>query len=66
MREYRKLLQSPEQLRLLHVRGTQVLHEVFGFSLELSASRLEGGGRGVMVGRGRVPEGHLIGLYPGM
>ena len=41
------------------------MREMFGFSLEVCGSRLEGGGRGVVVREGRVPSGHLVGLYPG-
>ena len=41
------------------------MKELFGYSLELSVSKLAGGGRGVMVKEGHVPKGHLVGLYPG-
>ena len=66
VKEYRNLLQKPAELHALHSRGVQVMADVFGFSLELCVSQLEGGGRGVVVREGTVPLGHLVGLYPGM
>ena len=65
VKEYRQLLRQPEKLRALHTRGREVMRELFGFSLEVCGSQLEGGGRGVVVREGGVPSGHLVGLYPG-
>ena len=38
---------------------------MYGFSLALRTSELQGGGSGVFVSSGVVPEGHIVGLYPG-
>lgn len=65
VKEYRTLLRRHDELRSLHMNGVKVMADVFGFSVEVCRSRLEGGGRGVVVRRGRVPLGHLVGLYPG-
>ena len=66
VKEHRRLLQCERELRLLNKRGRDVMREVFGFTLEVCPSQLAGAGRGVVVTEGRVPSGHLVGLYPGM
>lgn len=65
VKEYRTLLRKPDELHTFHVKGMKVMADVFGFSVEVGRSRLEGGGRGVLVTGGRVPLGHLVGIYPG-
>lgn len=42
------------------------MREIWGYSLELRQSDLKGGGIGVFVSSGSVPENHLVGLYPGL
>ena len=64
-RSARQMLGSEKRLQDLQERGRETLLEEFGFCLEVCASRLEGVGRGVAVSQGRVPSGHLVGLYPG-
>lgn len=65
VKEYRTLLRKPDELRTFYVKGMKVMADVFGFSVEVCGSKLEGGGRGVLVRGGRVPLGHLVGIYPG-
>lgn len=66
VKEYRQLLKREGELRDLQERGREVLRKEFGFSLEVCTSHLKEGGKGVIVTDGRVPSGHLVGLYPGM
>ena len=44
---------------------SELMREVYGFTLALRDSSLQGGGRGIFVSSGRVPEKHIVGLYPG-
>ena len=66
VKDTRRLLGNRERLRALHERGRAGLWEEFGFCVDVCDSRLEGGGRGVVVSEGKVPTGHLVALYPGM
>ena len=67
--ELRQLIRDPSWLQGLTHETSRVMSDVYGFLLELQESRLPGGGRGVFVsseGKEEVPEGHIVGLYPGL
>jgi hypothetical protein len=65
VREWRSILKQPEELTKLARCGRDVMRELFRFELTLNESRLEGGGRGVFLSKGRASKGQIVGLYPG-
>ena len=64
-REGRSLLRDATKLFQMSQSMSELMREVYGFTLALRDSSLQGGGRGVFVSSGRVPEKHIVGLYPG-
>ena len=65
IRECRTILKQPADLIDLATHGQRVMKDAFGFELTLRDSCLVGGGKGVFVSGGEVPNGHIVGLYPG-
>ena len=49
-----------------HQRNQEVLFHQSGFQLEVKASKIPNGGRGVFVKNGLVPKGKIACLYPGL
>ena len=46
-------------------QNLELMKEVWGFTVERCTSSIAGGGRGVKVTAGHVPEGTVTSLYPG-
>ena len=65
VKEWQSVLKQPEEMAKLARCGRDVMREVFQFELTLKESRLEGGGRGVFLSKGRASQGQIVGLYPG-
>ena len=67
-REWDKLLlQDRDQAARFSKQASEAMESLYGFRLELRASLLEGGGRGVFVSTGgAAPKDHIVGLYPGV
>ena len=64
-REERALLHDATKLFQMSQNTSELMGEVYGFTLALRKSSLQDGGRGVFVSSGTVPEKHIVGLYPG-
>lgn len=64
-REQRALLHDATKLFQMSQNTSELMGEVYGFTLALRKSSLRDGGRGVFVSSGTVPEKHIVGLYPG-
>ena len=47
------------------LQNLALMQEVLGFTVERCTSTIAGGGRGVKVTAGHVPEGAITSLYPG-
>ena len=65
VKEWQSVLKQLEEMEKLACYGRDVMREVFQFELTLKESRLEGGGRGVFLSKGRASKGQIVGLYPG-
>ncbi|KAK7099803.1 SET domain-containing protein 9-like [Littorina saxatilis] len=62
-------LYSPRKPSIMQSAASQnlaLMKEVMGFTVERSTSSIPGGGRGVKVTAGSVPEGAVTSLYPGL
>lgn len=63
---FRDSAERAEHFRHLHLTNRDVILDTWGFILEVrDSSLISGAGRGVFVAQGRIPEGQLVGLYPG-
>ena len=65
-RLFRRKRDSAESLESLHKKNVSIMKDVLGFTVERRASRITGGGNGVIVTSGVIPEGTVAAIYPGI
>lgn len=63
---YKDNLVRADHFRVLHKFNADILLQKWGFTIEVRPSLILGGGRGVFVTQGRVSQGQIVGLYPGV
>ena len=65
-RLFRRKRDSAESLESLHKKNMLIMKDVLGFTVERRPSRITGGGDGVIVTSGVIPEGTVAAMYPGI
>ncbi len=63
--DVKTLLKQQYGDREVNQRNSDVLFEVAGFAIERHKSKIAEAGTGVVVTRGDIPEGTVVGMYPG-